>query len=87
MSRPDLAVEAVTRLKDQGYEAGVNAPIEQDTHSFVSVWTTGEDEDTDSEGSQGEGNGEEGEEEGGGGHDGREKRRWGEVGDGEGRGW
>jgi hypothetical protein len=47
MSRPDLAVEAVTRLKGEGYEAGVNAPTDHDTHSFVSVWTTGDDEDTD----------------------------------------
>jgi hypothetical protein len=47
MSRPDLAVEVVERLKAQGYEAGVNAPGEEDTHSFVSVWRTGEDEDSD----------------------------------------
>jgi hypothetical protein len=47
MSRPDRAVEAVERLKAEGYEAGVNAPAEADTHSYVSAWTTEQNDDAD----------------------------------------
>ena len=47
MSRPDLAGEAVALLQAEGYEAGVNVPAEDDTHSFVSVWTTEQREDAD----------------------------------------
>ena len=45
MSSPDLAVHAVARLKAQGYEAGVDVVAEEDTHSFVSVWTTQDNTD------------------------------------------
>ena len=47
MSRPDRAVEAVARLKAVGYEAGVKVPAEQDTHSYVSAWTTTQNDDED----------------------------------------
>ncbi len=47
MSMPDRAVEAVARLKAAGYEAGVNVPAEQDTHSYVSAWATAHNDDTD----------------------------------------
>ena len=47
MSRPDRAVEAVARLKAEGYEAGVNVPADEDTHSYVSAWTTERNDDAD----------------------------------------
>jgi hypothetical protein len=47
MSRPDRAVEAVARLKAVGYEAGVKVPAAEDTHSYVSAWTTPQNDDAD----------------------------------------
>ncbi len=47
MSSPDLAVAAVARLKEQGYEAGVDVVAEEDTHSFVSAWLTQDNTDED----------------------------------------
>jgi hypothetical protein len=47
MSSPDLAVAVVARLKERGYEAGVDVVEPDDTHSFVSAWTTQDNTDED----------------------------------------
>jgi hypothetical protein len=47
MSSPDRAVAAVEQLKTLGYEAMVDLPAEDDTSSFVSVWSTSADHDAD----------------------------------------
>lgn len=46
MSRPDLAVVAVERLKALGYETMVELPAKNDTSSFVSAPTTEKNVDT-----------------------------------------
>jgi hypothetical protein len=45
MSSPELAVATVEQLKAQGYEAGIDAVAEGDTHSFVSAWVTDANDD------------------------------------------
>jgi hypothetical protein len=42
MSEPRLAVQAVDELTSAGYGAGIDAPAEDDTSSYLTAWTTEE---------------------------------------------